>query len=217
MAIQFDISHVSRRDARRLPLDRLLAVAVLAVSLAGCGDLFDSSEDSSLEPLVAKGNSSEIRAENAGELVVLATDTPLDELSMKSLEATNAVRAAGQRCGDVDYPPARPVKWHPRVAAAALLQSEWMQQANSWGHAWPDGTRVGDRLTRSNFKWARADENIAAGFGNIAAVMEAWIDSAPHCRALMRDDLTLVGIAVVPGTTENKYNAYWTMVLAEEQ
>lgn len=202
---------------RQSSLARWLPATAIVLAITGCGDLFNSDDGRQLEPLVAKGNSSEIRAESAQEVKVVPTDAPTDELSLRSLEATNAARAAGQRCGDVDYPPVGPVQWHARVAAAALLQSEWMQQANSWGHAWPDGTRVGDRLTRSDFNWARADENIAAGFGTLDGAIRAWIDSPPHCRALMRADLSLVGIAVVPGNADNKYSAYWTMVLAEEQ
>ncbi len=196
---------------------RLMPVMMLAMAVSGCGDLFDNDNERALEPLVAKGNGTEIRAESDLGIQVAATDTPADELSFKALEATNAARAQARRCGDEELPAVEPVKWHPRVAAAALMQSEWMQSTNSWGHAWPDGTRVGDRLTRSHFIWARADENIAAGFGTIEGAIQAWIDSPPHCHALMRGDLSLVGIAVVPGNADNKYSAYWTMVLAEER
>jgi len=73
---------------------------------------------------------------------------------------------------------------------------------------------VGDRLTLAGYNWRMADEHIAAGFGTLDKAIQAWSDSPPHCRALMRPDLTVVGIAFAPGTKENTYNAYWTLVLA---
>ncbi|MGB7180844.1 MAG: CAP domain-containing protein, partial [Burkholderiaceae bacterium] len=92
---------------------------------------------------------------------------------------------------------------------------EWMQRDNDFGHAWPDGTRVGDRLTMANYEWQHADENIAAGFRTLPEVIQAWIDSPSHCRALMRRDVSETGLAVVPGAPGNTYVSYWTMVVAE--
>lgn len=192
----------------------LLPIFAFASILAGCGDLFNS-DDNSVDPLVAKGNGSEIRTEATVELKTAETEEPVDELSNAALKATNAARAAGQVCGDESYPGVGPVKWQPQVAHAALLESEWMQTNNTFGHAWEDGTRVGDRLTTSGYNWRLADENIAAGFGTLDKAIQAWIDSPPHCRALMRADVSVVGIAAVPGTASNKYSAYWTMVLAQ--
>ncbi len=192
----------------------ILSVFALSGGLAGCGDLFGSDERA-VDSMVAKGNGSEILTEATVEQKTAETDEPVNDLSNAALKATNAARAAGQTCGDVPYEPVGPVKWQPQVAHAALMESEWMQQNNTFGHAWEDGTRVGDRLTRAGYDWQLADENIAAGFGTLDSALQAWIDSPPHCRALMRGDVSVVGIAVVPGTADNKYNAYWTMVLAK--
>ncbi len=190
-----------------------LPVVLLATVLTGCGDLFGSDEEG-VDAMVAKGNAGDIRQEALADLKTAETDEPDDALSNAALKATNAARAAGQICGDEQYPPVGPVKWQPQVAHAALLESEWMQQNNKFGHAWDDGTRVGDRLTRAGYRWQLADENIAAGFGTLDKAIQAWIDSPPHCRALMRGDVSVVGIAAVPGSSSNTYNAYWTMVLA---
>jgi uncharacterized protein YkwD len=89
-----------------------------------------------------------------------------------------------------------------------------MLSSDSFGHAWPGGELVWDRLTMSGYRWNRADENIAAGFRNLDDAMQAWIDSPPHCVALMRPDVTDVAIAVVPGRKGGAYLSYWTMVLA---
>ncbi|MGB7305072.1 MAG: CAP domain-containing protein [Burkholderiaceae bacterium] len=175
--------------------------------LAACGE-------GSLDPLVAKGNSEEIlSAVSAAE--VISTAVPDDDFAQQALAAINAARAAGQICGEDEYPAAGAVLWNDRIAHASLLESEWMQRDNDFGHAWPDGTRVGDRLTMANYAWQHADENIAAGFRTLPEVIQAWIDSPSHCRALMRPDVSETGLAVVPGTAGNTYVSYWTMVLAE--
>ncbi|MFK7966736.1 MAG: CAP domain-containing protein [Burkholderiaceae bacterium] len=193
--------------ARLKPVLTVVAASSILVACAG-------DDGGVVDEQVAKGNATEIRSEAVVELKTAETEEPADDLSNAALKATNAARAAGQRCGDEDFEPAPPVKWQPQVAHAALMESEYMQQNNTFGHAWADGTRVGDRLTMAGYDWRMADENIAAGFGTLDKAIQAWIDSPPHCRALMRPDLTVVGIAVVPGTKENTYNAYWTMVLA---
>lgn len=206
-------SSVLASQAARPPQSRfvsiLSAVALSALLSACAGD-----DGGPVDEQVAKGNASEIRAEATVELKTAETDEPSNDLSNAALKATNAARAAGQRCGEEDYPSVGPVKWQPQVALAALMESEYMQENNTFGHAWSDGTRVGDRLTIAGYDWRMADENIAAGFGTLDKAIQAWIDSPPHCRALMRADLTVVGIAVVPGNKDNTYNAYWTMVLA---
>ncbi|MEZ5741029.1 MAG: CAP domain-containing protein [Burkholderiaceae bacterium] len=182
----------------------------LAVVLAGCG----SDSGQSLEPLVAKGNGDQILAAVQSPEAVKATAAPTDPFAAQALRAINEARAAGQVCGGEALPPAPAVLWNDRIAHAALLESQWMQTANEFSHAWPDGTRVGRRLDMAQYDWYMADENIAAGFGTLEGAMQAWIDSPSHCRALMRADLTEGGMAVVPGDAANTYVAYWTMVLA---
>lgn len=186
---------------------KLLGGLLLAAALTACGP-------GSLAPEVAKGNAAEI-LDAVSVAEVSSTDVPGDDFAQSALKAINEARAEGQQCGDEFYPPAPAVLWNDRIAHAALLESEWMQQANDFGHAWPDGTRVGDRLDMAEYQWSHADENIAAGFRTLPAAIQAWIDSPPHCRALMRQDVSETGLAVVPGQPGNTYVAYWTMVLAE--
>jgi len=191
---------------------RAALMTLLMLSLSACGDLF---QDDDIDPLVARGNGNEIRQSVAGDSAVQSTPAPEDDFAELALKAINDARAAGQRCGEQDMAPAGEVLWNDQIAHAALLESEWMQRANAFSHAWPDGTRVGDRLDMANYDWRHADENIAAGFRNIPDVIQAWINSPSHCRALMRQDVSETGVAVVPGEIGNDYVAYWTMIVAE--
>lgn len=191
---------------------RAVLTTLFLLSLSACGDLFSDDE---VDPLVARGNATEIRQAVGGDAAIASTAAPQDSFADLALKAINDARGAGQRCGDEDFPSAGAVLWNDQIAHAALLESEWMQQANAFSHAWPDGTRVGDRLDMAKYEWRHADENIAAGFRNIPDVIQAWIDSPSHCRALMRPDVSETGLAVVPGQIGNDYVAYWTMIVAE--
>ena len=134
-----------------------------------------------------------------------------------ALAAINAARAQARYCGDKSLPAVGPLVWNARAAYAAMLETEWMQSTNSFGHIWPSGERVWDRLQLAGYAWQKADENIAAGFRTLDAAMQGWIDSPPHCVALMRADITEVGVSVVPGLASNTYLSYWAMVLATPQ
>ena len=191
---------------------RVALMTLLMLSISACGDLF---EEDDVDPLVARGNGDEIRQSVATNSAVQSTAAPEDDFAELSLKAINEARAEGQICGDEYYAPAGAVLWNDQVAHAALLESEWMQQNNEFSHAWHDGTRVGDRLDMASYNWRHADENIAAGFRNIPDVIQGWIDSPSHCRALMRPDVSETGVAVVPGEIGNDYVSYWTMIVAQ--
>jgi uncharacterized protein YkwD len=196
----------------------LLAGAFLA---AGCG----SGDSGGLDPALGNGNAEQIRKDyaalankSADAVTIQAAEAPLlDPFAQEALAAVNAARAQARNCGDKAYPAVGPLQWDARAAHAALLESEWMLQSNSFGHAWPTGELVWDRLTMSGYAWRKADENIAAGYRSLADAMQAWIDSPPHCVALMRPDITEVAIAIVPGREGGAYLSYWTMVLATPQ
>lgn len=194
----------------------LLAATML---VTGCGG---SDDPGGLDPGIGEGNAVQIRKDyaalsnkSADPVTVQAAEEPvLDSFAKDAVAAVNAARAQGRNCGDKAYPAVGPLNWDARAAHAALLESEWMLDSNSFGHAWPTGELVWDRLTLSGYAWSKADENIAAGYRSLADAMQAWIDSPPHCVALMRADITEVAIAVVPGREGGTYLSYWTMVLA---
>ena len=210
---------------------RILALFVATMLAAGCGG--GSDQDQSMDPAIGQGNAEQIRQDyaaiqskstaaatttgtaNTAQPASLAGDQPpLDAFAQAALSAVNLARSVARTCGTVAYPAVGPLTWDARAAHAALLESEWMLNSNSFGHAWPGGELVWDRLTMSGYRWSKADENIAAGFRTLAETMQAWIDSPPHCVALMRPDVTEVAIAVVPGREGGAYLSYWTMVLA---
>ena len=130
------------------------------------------------------------------------------------IEAVNAIRAEPHTCGNVPYPAAGPVTWQPQAAQAAQTQVDYLQQNNLFTHTGANGSNVGDRLTATGYAWSVAGENLAAGYLDIASVMQGWLASAGHCANLMYADFTEIGVVVIPGSSSNTYRTYWGMVLA---
>lgn len=203
------------------PVSRwILPVLAGALLVAGCGGGSDDSKG--MDAAIAEGNAAQIRKDYAAvsnksaDAVTIesAEESTLDAFAQEALAAVNLARSQPRNCGSKSVQAVGPLTWNARAAHAALLESEWMLNSNTFGHAWPTGELVWDRLTMSGYLWSKADENIAAGYRNLPDTMTAWIESPPHCVALMRSDITEVAIAVVPGREGGAYISYWTMVLA---
>lgn len=210
------------------PLIRILSRWILPLLSAvllvtGCGG--GSDDAPGIDPAIAQGNAEQIRKDyaalsnkSADALTTQSVAEPaLDTFAQEALTAVNQARSQARSCGDKAFPAVGPLTWDARAAHAALLESQWMLDSDSFGHAWPTGELVWDRLTMSGYQWSKADENIAAGYRTLADAMQAWIESPPHCVALMRADVTEVAIALVPGREGGAYLSYWTMVLATPQ
>lgn len=208
---------MSGQQEIRLPqsLSSALALCTLALcALAACGGGGDSSTSHSA---ATSANEAATTARPASTTAAAkdSSFSPQDEFAATVLAAINDARAEARRCGDKDYPAVAAIRWNPRVTDAARLESQWMQTDNAWGHTWPDGTTVTQRLDRAGYFWHAAGENIAAGFITLEAVMQAWLDSPGHCVNIMRADVDDVGVALVWGGRSNTYRSYWTMVLAQ--
>ncbi len=194
---------------RSRPLQAFAGSAMFCL-LAACGSGSDNETGAPAPAPAAVGGDSAVAAPKD------SSEAPDGEFAQTTLKAINDARAAGRRCGAVDYPAVPPLRWNLRVTEAAAIESRWMQSNNTWGHVWPDGTAVADRLTRASYNWQSAGENIAAGFVTLETVMKAWIDSPGHCVNLMRADVDEVGVSLILGSATNTYRSYWTMVLAKE-
>ncbi len=193
-------------------------MAILCLLTAcGSGDDQSSNTPAPAPAAAAAGASAAaVAGDTASAAAKDSSATPDGEFAQSNLKAINEARAVGRRCGDTNFPAVAPLRWNLRATEAAATESRWMQSNNTWGHVWPDGTAVADRLTRAGYNWQSAGENIAAGFVSLETVMQAWIDSPGHCVNIMRADVDEVGVSLIPGTGSNTYRSYWTMVLAKE-
>ena len=72
-----------------------------------------------------------------------------------------------------------------------------------------DGTNPGDRIAAVGYNAQAWGENIAAGYPDEAAVVQAWLDSPGHCVNIMRDSFTEMGAGFAENPTST-YGIYWT-------
>ncbi len=155
---------------------RLAALLLLAASAAGCDTVGTNapSVDASPDPWV------------------------------EMLDAVNAARAAGQRCGGEAFPPAGPLVWNDRLERAAEGHTADMVRSRSFGHTGSDGSQPADRVTRAGYAWRLVGENIAHYQQTVPEVVEDWVESPGHCRNLMDTRYAEMGAA--------EQDLYWTQV-----
>ncbi|WP_035373359.1 CAP domain-containing protein [Pseudoduganella violaceinigra] len=151
--------------------------------------------------------------------IVLAVPTPNPSVllpdpgaaAQQVLQATNAARAAGRRCGDSWMEAAPPLTWNGQLAAAALAHSRDMAQQGYFTHSNPQGQQAAQRAEAQGYRWRQIAENIARGQNSAQEAVAGWIDSPGHCRNLMNPQLGEMGagLAIRPGKHPT---AYWTQV-----
>lgn len=97
-----------------------------------------------------------------------------------------------------------------KITQAALRHSNDMADNNFFSHTGSDGTRAGDRLTDTCYRWQEYGEIIAAGYKTPASVVAAWMDSPGHRDIILDESLADFG-AGYAYRASSRYKHYWTM------
>lgn len=122
------------------------------------------------------------------------------------LQRINEIRSKGCNCGDTYMPPVQPLTWNVQLQMAALGHAQDMNRNKYFGHSSLSGKSSKDRImdagyTIKGYKNLAVGENIAWGQRSIKEVMDGWLKSEGHCKNLMRQSFSEVGISMV--------NYYW--------
>lgn len=118
-----------------------------------------------------------------GQVKSYATNVSDDGL----LEETNKRRASEGL---------RPLVANNLLDQAAQTKADDMQQKNYWSHTTPDGKEPWDFITRYNYAYRKAAENLAFGFDDNKATLNGWMNSPGHRANVMDPDLQEVGFGV---------------------
>jgi uncharacterized protein YkwD len=129
-------------------------------------------------------------------------ETPV-ELNVKGemVAAVNSIRQAGCTCGATNMPPVKPLTWNDTLAAAALAHARDMAANNYLSHISPGGTSPIQRTMALGYTGNNVTENIARGYTSLREVIDGWLGSEDHCKAMMDPDHREMGAANV--------NSYW--------
>ncbi len=131
-----------------------------------------------------------------------------------ALRLINQYRAAGASCGSRgSFAPASALSAQAQLTRAAYGHSRDMADNNYFSHTSLDGRTPGTRVSAAGYSWSGVGENIAAGYGNVQAVVDGWMASDGHCANLMSASFTQYGLACARNDAST-YRLYWTLNLA---
>jgi uncharacterized protein YkwD len=106
-------------------------------------------------------------------------------------------------------PPSAELEWSDKLAYVAYMHAKDMYLRNYFNHISPEGEDPGDRIGKSGIKnifWG--GENISQGQSNGTEAGKSWKKSPGHCRNMMDNSHTHVGVA--------RYKDRFVMLLGSE-
>ncbi|WP_349972763.1 CAP domain-containing protein [Pseudomonas caspiana] len=133
----------------------------------------------------------------------------------KLLALINAARAKARQCGTQAVAATTPLTWNPALASAAENHSRGMANNNFFDHMDRDGRMPGDRAELAGYSGQQIGENIAAGQGSVAKVVEGWLASPGHCANLMNPAFKELGAAYAVDPKSDA-GIYWTGVFGAQ-
>ena len=124
------------------------------------------------------------------------------------LAAVNDVRAKGQVCGAA----VGALALNDKLNSVAAAHSKDMANQQFFSHANIKGERIGKRARKFGYAYTVVGENIAAGQGSVAEVMDTWLNSPSHCGNIMTAEFVHMGISC-QYNAKTEYQYYWTLTL----
>jgi len=112
-----------------------------------------------------------------------ATNTNLSGL----IEGTNAQRATASLAA---------LNINSKLNQAAQAKANDMAARNYWSHNTPEGNPPWVFFSQAGYEYNAAGENLAYGFDNSDATVEAWMNSPGHRANIMNTNYTEVGFGI---------------------
>lgn len=123
----------------------------------------------------------------------------LQSMRQGVLELVNAARAQNGKS---------PLSLDGRLCDVAQLRADELVQ--SFSHTRPNGTSCFTAIQEAGISGGTMGENIAAGQGSPAAVMDSWMNSEGHRANILNGDFSSIGIGYVKAPSG--YGHYWVQM-----
>ncbi|SFO00629.1 Cysteine-rich secretory protein family protein [Roseovarius lutimaris] len=114
-----------------------------------------------------------------------------------SLDRVNAARAKSGRGA---------ITLSPKLTRAAAAHARDMAENRYFGHTGANGSSIGDRVGRQQYRFCFVAENIAKGQGTLDEVLRGWMASPGHRQNMLHKSAAEYGLVRGPGSL-------WVMVL----
>ena len=152
---------------------------------------------------------------NLGSTSQQTIDSCMNDRDKLMLTLVNNARAVTRSCGSTSYPAVAPLAWHCLLEEAAQGHSTSMADNDYHDHTGIDSSSPGDRITAAGYAWRTYGENIAGGYPDESAVMDAWLGSPGHCANIMNSRFEEFGSAFAENSAST-YRIYWTQNFATQ-
>lgn len=123
---------------------------------------------------------------------VLAASTNISPTSL--LQDTNTQRI---NAGD------SPLSLNNQLSIAAQAKAQDMVARNYWSHKTPDGLDPWNFISKQNYNYKKAGENLAYGFTDSSSVVTGWMNSPSHRRNLLDNNFEDVGFGIAESKNFN--------------
>ncbi|WP_413700129.1 CAP domain-containing protein [Psychromonas sp. KJ10-10] len=189
------------------------ATLISVTILMGCGGSDSSnieiiSDLIDVESIITEEVESIIESSEVNYSLISCEDDLVSVLTL-----INAKRAEAQVCGEDSFGPVAGVTWNSALTLATEEHSANMANYDFFAHTGLDGDTVATRVTDQGYSWSYVAENIATGQTSAEQVVDGWMSSDGHCRNIMNEDVTEMGLACVANSSAS-YPYYWTQVFA---
>lgn len=161
---------------------------------------------SSTSVTTAPSTSTSLASTSSTTVAAAPPASSVDEGALRQavLDLTNAERAKAG-CG--------PLKLDATLTAVADAHSADMAARSFFSHTNPDGLGPGDRIDASGYPYRSWAENIAAGQGSAAEVMNGWMNSSGHRANILNCGLEELGVGYAEGPAMDRIpGRFWTQV-----
>lgn len=90
------------------------------------------------------------------------------------------------------------LRYSQKLTDAAKAKVSHMIENDYFAHTSPDGISPWFWVEEEDYQYRHVGENLALGFRDSRATVDAWLNSPGHRRNILNSDFTEIGIAVMP-------------------
>ena len=99
-----------------------------------------------------------------------------------------------------------PLKINTLLNNSAQAKANAMLAADCWDHYCPNGKSPWAFFDEAGYSYIYAGENLAEGFSNDSALMQAWMNSKTHRDNILKPEFREIGIGITQGYFQGRAN-----------
>lgn len=180
-------------------------------------------DEASYQAMIAEEEAAALAAQQAAQQQAAAEQAAAEQAAAQQAAAEQAAQQQQQQVAQGDYKAQVVALMNQERANAgiggigqnasldAVAQIRAQEIAQSFSHTRPNGTSCFTVLDENGIAYMTAGENIAAGYGDPASVMNGWMNSEGHRANILNGSFGQVGIGYYTDPNSG-YGTYWVQI-----